>query len=238
MNYHLKPGGHEKTIQLRTFAGDIEIFYEIFWKKIYEHPVLKEHEINTIADLGANIGMSSLYFSQQFPTAMIYAVEPDPSNFDMLTANLSEEILQSSHVPVRAAIYSADGMVNLKQNAKAYNTGIAEGDTGIAVRAVTLDTFIREMMITGIDLLKIDVEGSELDVLKGAERMFKEKKIKICVFEFGQTIFDMGNTIDDFKNFFNKHDYRIDNISKDQNLFPVDHKSKLACFSVLFVEPN
>lgn len=159
--YRLKTGGHEKTIQLRTFAGDIEIFYEIFWKKVYEHPALKEHEINTIADLGANIGMSSLYFSQQFPTATIYAVEPDPFNFDMLTANLSEEILQSRLVPVKAAIYSADGMVNLKQNAKAYNTGIAEEDTGIAVRAVTLDTFIREMMITGIDLLKIDIEGSE-----------------------------------------------------------------------------
>jgi FkbM family methyltransferase len=177
VNYHLKPGGHEKTIQLRTFAGDIEIFYEIFWKKIYEHPVLKEYEINTIADLGANIGMSSLYFSQQFPTAMIYAVEPDPFNFDMLTANLSEEILQSRLVPVRAAIYSEDGMVNLKQNAKAYNTGIAEEDTGIAVRAVTLDTFIREMMITGIDLLKIDIEGSEACLFSAPEAWLDIVKI-------------------------------------------------------------
>jgi FkbM family methyltransferase len=159
--YHLKPGGHEKTIQLRTFAGDIEIFYEIFWRKTYEHPVSKEYEVNTIVDLGANIGMSSLYFSQQFPTAMIYAVEPDPFNFDMLTANLSEEILQSRLVPVKAAIYSADGIVNLKQNGKAYNTGIAEEDTGIAVRAVKLDTLIKEMMINQIDLLKIDIEGSE-----------------------------------------------------------------------------
>ena len=133
--YRLKPRGHEKTVQLRTFAGDIEIFYEIFWKKVYQHPVLKEYEVNTIADLGANIGMSSLYFSQQFPTAMIYAIEPDPSNFEILTFNLSEEILQSRLVPVRAAIYSEDGMVNLRQNARAYNTGITEEDTGIAVRA-------------------------------------------------------------------------------------------------------
>ena len=161
VSYHLKSGGHKKTIQLRTSAGDIEIFYEIFWRKIYEHPVLKEYKVNTIVDLGANIGMSSLYFSQQFPAALIYAVEPDPFNFDILTSNLSVEILQSRLVPVHAAIYSTDGMVNLKQSAKAYNTGIAEEDTGIAVRALTFPTFIKEMMIAGIDLLKIDIEGGE-----------------------------------------------------------------------------
>ncbi|MBN8858210.1 MAG: FkbM family methyltransferase [Sphingobacteriales bacterium] len=175
--YHLKPGGHEKTIQLRTFAGDIEMFYEIFLQKVYEHPILKEHEINTIADLGANIGMSSLYFSQLFSTAMIYAVEPDPSNFDILTSNLSEEILQSRLVPVQAAIYSTDGIVNLKQSAKAYNTGIAEEDTGITVRALTFPTFIKEMMITGIDLLKIDIEGGEAYLFNAPEEWLDIVKI-------------------------------------------------------------
>lgn len=181
VSYHLKPGGHEKTIQLRTHAGDIEIFYEIFWRKTYEHPVLKEHEINTIVDLGANIGMSSLYFSQQFPAAIIYAAEPDPSNFDILTSNLSEEILQSRLVPVRAAIYSADGTVNLKQSAKAYNTGIAEEVTDITVRALTFPAFIKEMLITGIDLLKIDIEGGEAYLFNTPEAWLD--MVKIIVME-------------------------------------------------------
>jgi hypothetical protein len=98
--------------------------------------------------------------------------------------------------------------------------------------------YCSENSIKQIDLLKIDVEGAELNVLKGSEKMFKEKKIKICVFEFGQTIFDMGHTIEDFKTFFKKHDYKIHNVSVGQNIFAIDNNSKLACFSVLTAIPN
>lgn len=204
-----------------------------------------------VFDVGANIGELTLLFSKSVGNGgQVHSFEPTPGTFNKLSSII--QIANKKNVKLNnlaLAQHKGDADFNVyeeqyaswntfaKRPLENYGINIAP-PLSIVVPVISIDEYCLENFVDRIDLLKIDVEGSELDVLKGAERMFKEKKIKICVFEFGQTIFDMGNTIDDFKNFFNKHDYRIDNISKDQNLFPVDHKSKLACFSVLFVKPN
>lgn len=209
------------------------------------------NEGNVVFDVGANIGELTLLFSKFVGNrGQVHSFEPTPETFDKLSSLV--RITNKKNVTLNNLAVSEDkgfGNFNIyekqyaswntfaKRPLENYGINIAP-PISIVVPVISIDEYCLENFIDRIDLLKIDVEGAELDVLKGAERMFKEKKIKICVFEFGQTIFDMGNTVDDFKNFFNKHDYRIDNISKCQNLFPVDHKSKLACFSVLFAEPN
>ncbi len=80
------------------------------------------------------------------------------------------------------------------------------------------------------------MEGAELSVLTGARKMFSERKIKNCVFEFGQTIFDMGNTIQEFKNFFSSHGYKIKNVSEDQYIFPINERSGEAHFAVFYAQ--
>ena len=56
--------------------------------------------------------------------------------------------------------------------------------TPIVVNQVKLDSFCEQQMIDEVDFLKIDVEGGELEVLRGASNLLEEKKIKVIQFEF------------------------------------------------------
>ncbi|MFT3702978.1 MAG: FkbM family methyltransferase [Agriterribacter sp.] len=166
--YRLLLNNITTTIHLRTYAGDIEIFYEIFWKRVYAHLLLSTKNFQTIVDLGANIGMATLLYALEFPTAQVYALEPDAENFELLTANLADEVLTGRVIPVRAAISNQNGKASIQKANKAYNSTIsAESSPGMEVRTITMSSFVRDMMINRIDLLKIDIEGWEEQLFLG-----------------------------------------------------------------------
>jgi len=77
------------------------------------------------------------------------------------------------------------------------------------IAVVSLDDYCSEHGIDFIDLLKVDVEGAEFQVLQGASRMFKEKRIGVCLFETGQTTKDMGNDYDDVFDWVRSFGYRL-----------------------------
>ncbi|MCC6287524.1 MAG: FkbM family methyltransferase [Chitinophagaceae bacterium] len=167
VQYRLSFNKQPKTIYLRTYSGDIAMFYEIFWQKVYEVVINKNTNPHTIIDIGANIGMASLFFSQRFPQAIIYAVEPDADNFEILTENLSEEIQSGNLIPVKAAIADKDGEVYLQKKEYAYNSSVSEvAVSDNKVRAFSMHSFFREMMIEQVDILKIDIEGMEENIFR------------------------------------------------------------------------
>src|SRR5918993_1491117 len=77
--YQFNLGGIKQTTFLRTYTGDIQMFYELFWQEVYLLEP-QQTEPSIIVDAGANIGMATLYFLAKNPKATIYAIEPDPSN--------------------------------------------------------------------------------------------------------------------------------------------------------------
>ncbi len=163
--YQLKLGGVYKLLRLRTYSGDIDMLYEIFWQRVYNNTLISWNNFSTIVDLGANIGMTSLFFGLQSPGAVIYALEPDPENFELLITNLSREITGSRLIPVAAAISSDNGVEYLHKKQKSYNSSVSGIDiSDTEVRAVNMPTFMREMFIDEIDLLKIDIEGKEAEL--------------------------------------------------------------------------
>ena len=73
----------------------------------------------------------------------------------------------------------------------------------------TLDEYCRNNAVTSIDLLKIDVEGHELDVLEGARAMFSNTSVKFVQFEFGGCNIDTRTFIQDFFYFFKPFGFEI-----------------------------
>ncbi|WP_312076114.1 FkbM family methyltransferase [Chryseobacterium sp.] len=151
----------EITISMRTFKGDIDIFYEIFWKKAYEIPFENKLKPKVIVDLGAHIGCTTINFHLSYPEAKIYSVEAAKTNFSLLDLN-------TFHLPnvkiFNFAVFSEDGFINFEDNAKlSYNTKI--GESGETIKALTMQSFMTENNIKNIELLKMDIEGAEFEVL-------------------------------------------------------------------------
>jgi FkbM family methyltransferase len=118
-------------------------------------------------DIGANVGLFSLFVAATARIARILAIEPEPGNF----ARLAFNIAANPGLPITAlavALGDAEGTAFIMLNARDRGgTRMAAGGTpgGVEVRCRPLLAVVNEAGLTGIDALKIDVEGAEDKVL-------------------------------------------------------------------------
>ncbi len=181
--YNLKFKEKPFKVFLRTFSGDIAIFYEIFWNSVYQLPDECYKNTNTIVDLGANIGMATLYFRHQCPDAFIYSVEPEESNFKLLLKNLKSGILKQNIIPLQAAIDSEDGEASIQINGLLYNSSITAANKNYAtIKTISMQTLCNRFNIERIDILKIDIEGTEKRLFEGDIDWLE--KVKYLLIEF------------------------------------------------------
>ena len=82
----------KKPIYYRPGSCDPRLIYEILLKTGYKSEYWLPECINpqVILDIGANIGIASIYFTNRFPSAKIYAFEPMPENYSLLTKNITD----------------------------------------------------------------------------------------------------------------------------------------------------
>lgn len=206
---------------------------------------------DTVFDIGANIGELTLLFSRFVgDNGKVYSFEPTPSTFERLSSIISIGN-RANVIANNFAMSDVEGTLDFNMyhdHFAAFNTAATrplakygvniDEPINIKIPCTTIDSYCSKNGIEKIDLLKIDVEGAELQVLKGASKMFSEKRIAVCAFEFGQTIFDMGNTVDEFIDFFKSNGYTVRNVTAKQNIFPIDAITGWGCFSVLYAKPK
>jgi FkbM family methyltransferase len=143
------------------------------------------HDIKVIFDVGANIGKTSQYYAKYFPSAEIHSFEPIKETFKKLRENTQDiSNMRAYHF----ALGSAVGFTEVKlQNSPLWNSlrNTNPSPTGVSetVEVKTVDTFIAENGISNIDLLKIDTEGYEIEVLKGAANFLKATRKCYIYFE-------------------------------------------------------
>jgi FkbM family methyltransferase len=151
----------QQNIILRPGTSDLKVILQILDK--HEYAVHFPTNPGLIIDAGANIGISALYFAQKFPNAKIYAIEPEDGNFELLKQNCKDR--QNIRLQ-KAALWSRPARVIL-QNQDAANWAFsvkpAEGDEG-KIDTVTIPQILGDSDFQQIDILKIDIEGSEKDL--------------------------------------------------------------------------
>jgi FkbM family methyltransferase len=138
-----------------------------------------------IADIGANQGLYTLYFSRQSPEGRVYAFEPDPGLFAVLKENVQQNNARNVDLFNAAA---ASQTARLTLRAGRFNRGdnrivpnrTASPET-VGVDAMPLDHAIAEGRL---DLLKADVQGFEVQVLRGAERLIQANADLVIFLEF------------------------------------------------------
>ena len=156
-------------VSLRLSTSDIPTFDQIFVRHEYRSPNLPGLA-NVIVDLGANIGLSTVFFGIMYPSAKILSVEPDAGNFALMSANTAVlgERVQKQH----AAVWMQDGFVNLHTEDDrgsplgAWGVQVSDriGNSTGSVRCHTLTTLLDQAGFATVDILKVDIEGAELEL--------------------------------------------------------------------------
>jgi FkbM family methyltransferase len=147
-------------------------------------------------DVGANIGSYSTLLAEVSPDARIVSFEPNPSAFGVLQEKVSSlpqvrlEGVGLGEVPGKLTMWVPEGAA-VSSHASLHSPVLTDLHgydkvTGIEVPILTLDDYCRDHGIDRIDFLKIDTEGHELAVLKGAHRLLESGAIRIIQFEFNE----------------------------------------------------
>lgn len=137
-------------------------------------------------DVGANIGAITLPIGK-FTNAEVHAFEPSRLSYEFLEKNVRDNNLPNITTN-RVAVHSLDGkQFSFYEAEEKYGnsslSSIYNQQTEYKVDSITLDAYCKRNSITEIKVLKVDVQGYELDVLKGADALLKSKAIKYIIFE-------------------------------------------------------
>jgi FkbM family methyltransferase len=162
------------------------ILKELYIDKIYDQ-FLKGKKDLTILDLGANVGLFSFY---AYPFAKtIYAVEPSFEHFDTLSQMLMFNHMTDKVIPIKKAISINNGSATFyhNKNTTAYSLNSlmqAGGDAPEEVETIDIGTLFTDLEIKRADFVKLDIEGSESEVICGNSFESIADKIGAMVIEY------------------------------------------------------
>ena len=120
-------------------------------------------------DVGAHVGKYTVIMARKLKGAgMVLAFEPHPVNFKYLLVNLRLNGL-SNVLPFNMACYSSDRCLDLyvSQDSGLHSLILPRSERKIKVKACTIDAMVEKLHLEDIRLIKVDVEGAEIEVIKG-----------------------------------------------------------------------
>lgn len=150
-------------IELRTGTSDIGTFHAIFLTGICNVAAWSKFQPDLIIDGGANVGISSVFFSNLYPESQIVAIEPEASNFELLSRNVAE---YRNIKAIRAGLWGSPSrleLINTDRDKDAFRTRPRTG-THDSILGITVPEVLVLANRSRIGLLKLDVEGAELDI--------------------------------------------------------------------------
>ncbi len=164
------------------------------------HHKINYPALNVLFDVGANIGQTRMYFRFHVPSAKIYSFEPVQATFRQLQSSAvtdtncvlenmalgdeaGEKVIRLFDAEMTVLNSLRDDVMNKAANAREEK-----------IKIDTLDHYCSSRGINKIDLLKIDTEGFEINVLKGAEQMLQAGKISFVYCETGFQQSNQRNT--------------------------------------------
>jgi FkbM family methyltransferase len=155
-----EPIGHVRLHLRANNGADAFVHSEVFENQYYRLPL--RFAPATILDLGANIGLSAIYFARLYPHSRVACVEPVPENLNLLIRNLRENAVEAD--VIAAAIDAKDGVVAMEYDAADYGHKIAAvtpSSVSLEVASVSVPSILHRLGWDRIGLLKIDIEGHE-----------------------------------------------------------------------------
>ncbi len=146
-----------------------------------------KRDFGVIFDVGANIGQTAWEFVRYFSGARTYCFEPSEASFRILKQRYGGKV----HCIQKALGAEVETRTLHTQGYSEMNTFVTDGPAALRydapeiVHVTTVDSFCAEEKIEAIDILKMDVQGWEGEVLRGADRMMAANKVRFVFAEVG-----------------------------------------------------
>jgi FkbM family methyltransferase len=159
-----KAVGLQQDFYLRPGTADLFTFEAIFGPT-------REYDVdfdqpNFIIDAGAHIGMAAMLFASRYPLATVVAVEPEPSNYALLVKNTRD---YPNIKTLRGGLWSR--RVNLaitNEDAATWSFRVVETSDADGIPAFGVPDIMTRFNLPRVDILKIDIEGSEIEALSSS----------------------------------------------------------------------
>ena len=199
-------------------------------------------DFRVVFDVGANVGTVSLELARFFPAATVHAFEPMAAVFETLRENCAR---RPQIAPHRLALSDSGGEAFLDPQTCSELNSLARTAAVGAVGAIgadrveitTLDVFCTEHRVERIDLLKVDAQGFDLAVLRGAEALLRAQCVPFIVVEAGLQPDDTVNQpFAPLHAYLTAEGYRVAGIYEQLNYGP--RLSYLGCFNLLYLHPD
>ncbi len=230
-------GGRQNLrIALHKSADIISDFLRMYgvWQRpltVFIDSMLKPGDV--FIDVGANIGYFSIVAASAVgPKGRVHSFEPDPHNFELLTLN--RRLNGFAHIvchrfaladrPGKSLLYRS----SVNRGSHSLRPGPDRTD-GIEVPVTTLDRALQKEAAP-IRLIKIDAQGADLAVLRGASRLLEGQAAKpMIILEFSPKDYGaMAGGLDFFREFVSHHDYRLHAFVANERLSAVPPRIGLA----------
>lgn len=169
-----------------------------------------------VLDVGANVGDWAAIALDVNPHIEVHCFEPSHETYKRLVARTFPSNVRCLEMGLSSAkreaslyIFGDGSGLNSLYQRKGLDDGwgIATPKRREIVRLDTVDNYRKEYAIDRIDYMKVDVEGHELDVFRGAEKSFSEGKIEVAQFEYGGCNIDSRVLLKDIFDFFEPLEY-------------------------------
>jgi FkbM family methyltransferase len=183
--------------------------------------LLPEHGI--FLDVGANIGYFSIIAARMLGVSgHVFAFEPVDAIYRILCKNIELNGLNNLVTPIKLACFSAPGEMAMTQSEEPSKSYLSCSETANTekVSMTTLDDFVEQRGISVVDCIKIDAEGSDFEVIRGARRTIE--RCRPAVILETDHLGRFGSSKLDVSRFFESIDYSISEIK-------CDHSSDLLC---------
>jgi FkbM family methyltransferase len=177
--------------------GDLTALADVFLNA--EYALERVVQPKVILDLGSHIGVSILYFRLRYPTARIIGVEPDPRNFSRLVRNVGH-LENVETLQLAMAEHSGHALLSCGPEGVASSLGRWPGQR-TEVETRSLDDLIAGLGLESVDLIKLDVEGSEYSVLRGFSHL---DRVSALIGELHPTM--LGDDLQKLWNLLNRFD--------------------------------
>ena len=213
----------EDSLMLSIKNNDHELTEIKFLKQIIKNG-------DTVLDLGANIGVYTLIFAKLVgKSGHVFAFEPDPTNFEILSKNVKENKHENVTLVQKAVSEKNDKIklfVSKRNHASHRIFDSKEKRNSIEVDVITLDTYFKNFK-NPINFIKMDVEGVEGATLLGASNIIKNSKDLVIMMEyFPKWIRKYGMNPEEILNSLIEKKFKLFNINqKEKKIFPINLKN-------------